>query len=560
MQADPAAAPTPERGGVKVSVNDSMSKADADTSATRQDASPQAAVEVLGVTKSFGGQPVLRGIDLELRPGAVCGLVGENGSGKSTLIKVLSGFHRPTSGEVRVDGEPLRLGSPAGSHAAGLRFVHQHLGLVPQMNAVENMGLGIGYANRRWVRWKAEAETSRALLADLRIDMDVEKPLSEARAVERTAVAIARALRSDAEATLRLLVLDEPTAALPPAEVDVLFEVVRQASRRGLAVLYVSHRLDEVEEITDEVAVLRDGVLVGQQRFADIGRDGVIAMMIGGQHEVPARERGDVRPRRAAVSDGRGPVLDVRGLRSSTLVDVAFSVGRGEVLGVAGIDGSGRDELARALVGAIPAEGDVRVDGALLTQLTPAAATKAGLALVPSVTEAGSAVAAFTVQENLSLAMLPRLSRRGVLFRRREAATVREWIDRVDVRPADPASPFALLSGGNKQKVVFAKWLALDHPVYVLNEPTAGVDVGARRRLHEFVLEQAAAGTAFVLCSTDLEELEATCRRVLILREGRVAAELQDADVRRETLLRTLSHDGPPPAGLVASALTNGTS
>jgi len=510
------------------------------------------AVQISGITKTFGVQPVLRGIDLDLHPGRVCGLVGENGSGKSTLIKVLSGYHRPTSGEVRVDGEPLKLGSPAASNAAGLCFVHQHLGIVPQMNAVENMGLGLGFTNPRWVRWGDEARRARDLLAELHIDMDVERPLSEARAVERTAVAIARALRATPAGGIRLLVLDEPTAALPPAEVGALFDVVRRSCRRGIAVLYVSHRLDEVEEITDEVAVLRDGILVGKDRFEALGHDGVISLMVGGAQEAPARE---LREDPAVTAPAGGaPVLEVRNLSASMLRDVSFSVAPGEIVGVAGIDGSGREELARALVGAIASDGEVCVDGHELQKLSPAAAAKAGLALVPSVTEPGSAVTAFTVQENLTLATLPRLSRPGAVSRRRERQATRDWIERVDVRPSDPDNAFALLSGGNKQKVVLAKWLALGHPVYILNEPTAGVDVGARRRLHEFVAAQAATGIAFVLCTSDLEELEVTCRRVLVLREGRVAADLRGTDVRQSTVLTAMSQNDRPSLTAVGLA------
>lgn len=504
------------------------------------------AVELKDISKSFGTQPVLRGVCLNLFPGRVHGLIGENGSGKSTLIKILSGYHIPSGGKILLDGELLRFGSPAVSRASGLRFVHQHLGIVPQMNAVENLALGVGFAHPRWVHWTHEVAAARRRLADLHIDMDVEKPLSEARAVERTAVAIARALQQRPGDTIRALVLDEPTAALPPAEVDVLFNVIRQSCRRGIAVLYVSHRLDEVEEITDEVAVLRDGVLVGNRATAEVSRDELIAMMLGGEYAVPASEHPAARSVSASPGDER-PILEVKGLRTSTtLSGVDFSVARGEVIGVAGMDGSGREDLARALVGAIGAEGDVTVNGTRLTHLSPAAAVKAGLAFVASVTERGSSIDAFTVKENLTLAALTDMSSWWGLRRNRESATALEWIRRVDIRPADPAKKFALLSGGNKQKVIIAKWLELQQPVYILNEPTAGVDVGTRRRIHEFVLSQAALGFTFIVCSSDLEELEAMCRRVLVLRHGRVRDELRNAEVRQAIMMRKMSDGGAP--------------
>jgi ribose transport system ATP-binding protein len=242
----------------------------------------ESTIEIRNVSKSFGGPLVLRNVSVNLSPGKVLGLVGENGSGKSTLIKILSGFHDPEpGGEVIVAGTSMPFGSPTASRAAGLRFVHQNLGHVLAMNAVENMGLGSGYSSRAWINWKNEARRTREALALLHIEMDVEKPLAQARAVERAAVAIARAIKPENDNEIHLLVLDEPTASLPPAEVETLFNIIRRSAERGMAIMYVSHRLDEVEEITDEVAVLRDGTLIGGHKLREIGRSKLISMMIG---------------------------------------------------------------------------------------------------------------------------------------------------------------------------------------------------------------------------------------------------------------------------------------
>jgi ribose transport system ATP-binding protein len=503
----------------------------------------RAALEVRHITKSFGGQAVLCDVGFDVPPGRVFGLVGENGSGKSTLIKVLSGYHLPEpGGTVIVAGRHMALGSPSASRAAGLRFMHQNQGLVLSMNAVENMGLGSGYGSRWWVRWKTQADATRRALSALDIDMDVEMPLSRARAVERAAVAVARAIKVEPGNQIHMLVLDEPTATLPPGEVDVLFNIIRRSCERGLSVLYVSHRLDEVEEITDEVAVLRDGALQGVRDLKQIGRQGLIAMILGGDEE-PVMGR--LHPLGMAT-DGEMAALEVRGLRSERLMGIDFSVRHGEIVGFAGIEGSGREELARALVGGRPSLGSVSVKGTLISRLTPRRAVGAGLALLPGITEAGSSVAEFDVRENLTLATLSGgsgLSGPIGLRRRAEKEFARHWINEVDVRPRDPAAPLPVLSGGNKQKVVFAKWLALKSPVYALDEPTAGVDVGARRTLHTLVASEAAKGTAFVVCSSDLEDLEAMCHRIVILQHGSIVAELVGEEITRARLLELMSGD-----------------
>jgi ribose transport system ATP-binding protein len=394
------------------------------------------------------------------------------------------------------------------------------------MSAVENLALGVGFANPRWIRWRHEVREARRRLAELDIHMDVEAPLAQARAVERTAVAIARALRRTADDEIRLLVLDEPTAALPPHEVELLFSIVRQARERGIAIIYVSHRLDEIEVIADEVLVLRNGALVGRLTQRDkFERNALVEIMLGGA-TLNSGQVASPTLSPAARATGAQPALEVRDLKTTALCGVSFAVARGEIVGVAGIDGSGREDLARALIGAHPVSGEIVINGRRLSRISPAAAASAGLALVPSVTEAGSAIAQFTLKENLTLARLPRLSSWWGVRTERENAEALGWIDRLDIRPPDPSRQMSLLSGGNRQKVVMAKWLSLGSHVYVLSEPTAGVDVGARVRIYEFLRAQAAQGQAFVVCSTDLEELEAVCSRVLVLRAGSVAAEL----------------------------------
>jgi ribose transport system ATP-binding protein len=520
------------------------------------DGMPDVLLDAREVSKTFGEQRALDRVSVQVRRGEVHAVVGENGSGKSTFIKILAGYYTPDHGcRITVVGHELPSGTPAESHRLGLRFVHQNLGLVAQFDAADNIGLVAGYPTGRAGRIQVRAQRRRAaeLLARIGVTLDLAAPVGQLRPVERSAVAIARAL-DDRHGEIRLLVLDEPTAALPPTEVEALFRVVRDVAAHGVSVLYVSHRLDEILALADVVSVLRDGRLQGTFQVEGLSRDQIVRHILGdapaltlteplAQPDGDSRVDGYVRLNGGSRVDGGGrPALEVRGLSARYLAGVDFAVGGGEIVGVAGLDGSGRDELAGALGGAVPALGTViDADGRTLGKLTPRAARAHGIALVLPNWHPASAVREFDVRENVSLASLRQFASAGVVRRGRERQAALDWLADVDIRPRDPAKLYGLLSGGNQQKVIVARWLATRPRVMVLDDPTSGVDVGARAQIYQLLRAQAAAGVGILLCSSDSEDLVAVCDRVLCLVAGRVVGELSGTDIAEQAVLAAIS-------------------
>ncbi len=504
------------------------------------------ALEVRGISKSFQGQRVLHDVDLRIEPGEVHALLGENGSGKSTLIKVLAGFHEPDrGGGVRVDGEPLTLGSPTASAAAGLRFVHQRLAVIPELNAVENIALEAGYGRRGMIDWEASGRYTRELLSRLDVAIDIWRPLRELRAVDRSSVAIARAVRDDGR--IPLVVLDEPTASLPDAEVRHLFKLIRELTASGVAVLYVSHRLDEIFEIADRVSVLRDGRKQDTQPVAELTQERLVAMIIG--TETGPGEGTALRVRDpAAAPVGGAPRLAVSGLRAGRLDGLDLTAAPGEIVGVVGLAGSGREDVARALVGALEREdGQVHVDDVAVEGSSPRRALAAGLVLGLGNTQPNCAIREFGVRENLTLPSLRRYLRRGGAVRRRaECGEARGWIDALDIRPADGERRYELLSGGNQQKVILGRCLHARPKVLVLDEPTSGVDVGARRGIYELLVAEAQRGLSVVVCSSDYEDIVSVCDRAIVVRGGRAAAELTGDRLSEHELLLAATGGGTP--------------
>jgi ribose transport system ATP-binding protein len=505
-----------------------------------------AAVDIAGLSKTFPGQRALRDVSLTVDHGEVHGLLGENGSGKSTLIKVLSGFHEPDPGaDVLVNGMPLSFGSAASSSALGLRFVHQNLGIIPEMTAVENLSITTAHRNPvRRINRRRELERTTRLFERFGVDVPTSVPLGQCRPVDRTVVAIVRALDSLEEGGV--LVLDEPTAALPPHEVDQLFTTVRDLRSRGIATIYVSHRLDELFVLADRVSVLRDGVMQGTRRIVDIDRRELVRLIVGSIPDAYDRD-GPAVADAAPPLDGTVPRLVVQSLRSRVIKDISFELAAGEIVGVAGLTGSGREELASALVGAIPSTGTIRLDGGPpITAITPRRARDLGLALVPGNRGAGSAIAAFDVRENITLPSLGEFAGGGRMQRSRELAATDDWIKQLDIRPLDPLRLFRNLSGGNQQKAILAKWFNIQPNVIVLDDPTAGVDVGARQAIYDLIRDRAELGTAIIVSSADHEDLLALCTRVLVLHDGRIGAELRGEDINAGGLLLAQNEQSRP--------------
>jgi ribose transport system ATP-binding protein len=491
-----------------------------------------ALLEARGVEKRFAGTIALHEFDLDIRAGEVHALVGHNGSGKSTLVKILAGFHRPDGGTVRVAGRTLEGGSAASANRAGLRFVHQDLGLVGTLNTVENLALGVGFQTGRGgrIRWASERDSARGRLRDLGYEIDVSRAVGGLAAAERTGIAIARALKDWEQA--RVLVLDEPTAMLPRHEVGILFEAIERVRDRGLAVIYVSHRLDEVFALADRVTVLRDGRRVTTKPVSELDERGLVTLMVG--RELLEVDAG------ASTAAGEDAVLSVESLGGSVLRDVSLRANAGEILGVAGLTGSGREELLPVIFGASDrTAGEVRINGHSLPPGQPEAAIAAGAGYVPADRHRLGSVTTLSVRENLMLTDLRRHESRMAFLRRRdERAEAGEWIKSLDVRPSDPEARFSMLSGGNQQKIVLAKWLRLNPRLLLLDEPTQGVDVHTKAVIHGLARQAAQAGVAIVIASSDDAELRDTCDQVVVIRDGRIAGQLRGDAITTPELAR----------------------
>ncbi|WP_062228741.1 sugar ABC transporter ATP-binding protein [Aureimonas frigidaquae] len=472
-------------------------------------------IALRGVEKSFGPVEVLKGVEFDLRAGEVHALMGENGAGKSTMIRLMSGAHQPNGGTIEIDGEPTRLSGPSAATSAGIAVVHQELLLFPAMTVAENIFLG--HAPRKaggLIDWNEMRARARAVLDRLDCpELDVDEKVSRLSVANRQRVEIARALSRDA----RVLILDEPTAALGEADVQRLLDVLRSLRREGVGIVYVSHRMNEIFQISDRITVLRDGRTIDTRAANDVTSDALVSMMVG-------REIGQMFPKE--VIPLGDTVLEVENLSHAGKVrDVSFSVRAGEILGIAGLVGSGRTELAQTIFGVTPAtSGQIRIDGRPVTVGTVREAIGHGIAYVPEDRAQHGLVRPQTIRENVSMAILNRLTRWGVVDTARETAAAARAIERFAIRARGPGQVVAQLSGGNQQKVVIAKWLATDPRILILDEPTRGVDVGAKAEIHRLMNQLAAQGLAIVMISSELPEVLGMSDRVLVMNGGRMSA------------------------------------
>ena len=519
------------------------------------------ALDLRRVRKSFNGRVVLDVDRLSIGRGEVHALLGQNGSGKSTLIKVLSGYHdadQAARTTLTVAGTPVPLGSQELAREAGLRFVHQDLGLVADMSVLDNVYMGRSYPTRGWtVRPGAARSGAREALARVGLaSLDPYGPVGRLSPAERTGVAIARALATGEDVAPTVLVLDEPTATLPAPEVDTLLSTLHGVAGAGVAILYVTHHLDEVFEVATTVTVLRDGRTVASGPTRGFTRTQIVHQLVGSELEAVHRAGDTATGRRPAPrTDAR---LVVEGLVAERVDGVSFSVSAGEVVGFHGLTGSGRDALLGAVFGAQErAAGDVTVGGAALPPGRPDLAIRMGMGYVPTDRKAQGCLLGLSARENLTLPALRSFWRRGRLSIADEEQETRAWFARLDVRPTDGTDlPLADFSGGNQQKIVLAKWLRQDPTVLLLDEPTQGVDVGAKAVIHRTVLSAVGRGLAVLVASSDDEELAALCTVVHVVRRGRivdtlVGDEIDEAHLARQ--LNALGPDAPDPTGGTSS-------
>jgi rhamnose transport system ATP-binding protein len=498
----------------------------ADSVLAQRVAVPADAVLALdGITKSFPGVQALKGVSFEIAPGEVHALLGENGAGKSTLIKIMSGVHEADSGTMRLDGRAIRLTGPHDARRAGIATIYQELLLFPELTVAENMFMG--HAPRRpWgaLDWAAMRARARVLLDSLDIhDLDVGQVVGTLSVGNRQRVEILRALSQDA----RILIMDEPTAALTEHDVQRLFAIVRRLRERGVSIVYISHRLEEIFLLADRVTVLRDGEHVATKVVASTDTADLIQMMVGRRIE-------SLFPK-IDVPIG-APVLEVRNLfRPPQTQDVSFAVHAGEIVGLAGLVGSGRSELAQAIFGVTPAVGGgILVGGRPARVASVADARALGIAYVPEDRGTQGLVRPMTVRENASLAVLRDVSRLGFIDRAAEERLARGVVAQFGVRTAGIEQTVNKLSGGNQQKIVLGKWLATKPKVLILDEPTRGIDVGAKAEIHRLMGELARQGLAILMISSELPEVMGMSDRILTMREGRLVAEFTRAEATQE--------------------------
>lgn len=483
--------------------------------------------QALGVSKAFGGPPVVRQVDFDLRRGEVHAIAGENGAGKSTLLKLMAGIHQPDEGAFLLDGRPVRFPSPAAARLHGVALIAQEPILFPDLSVAENLFAGRLPVARPvpWVRWKAVRREAERMLASVGAAIDPDRPVHTLSVAEQQLVEVAAALGRNA----RILLMDEPTASLTPREVERLFAVVRDLKRQGTAIVFVDHRLDEVFSIADRITVMRDGAKVGVYNAREVSQEEIVRRMVG--REIPRF------PERAR-SPGE-TLLEVQGLsRAGAFAGVSFHVRRGEIVALAGLVGAGRTEVARAIFGIDAFDsGTVRFEGREVRFRSPREALDAGVAYLPEDRQRHGLILPLPVTQNLSLVVLRELARWGWLLRERERELAAAQAERLGVRGPGLSAPVRSLSGGNQQKVLVGKFLAARPKLLLLDEPTRGVDVGAKAEIHRLIMDFAGRGLGILIISSELPEVLALADRVLVMRAGRIAAEFDRAAASEEAVM-----------------------
>jgi inositol transport system ATP-binding protein len=500
----------------------------------------EALLRMSGISKRFPGVHALDNVSFEVAPGEIHALLGENGAGKSTLLKILSGAQQPDAGEIRLEGKPVTLGSPQAAQRLGVVTIYQEFTLAPNMTVAENVFIGREPGAGPFVNWRAMATQTKAITDQIGLGLKPFAVVRDLSVAEQQMVEIARALSMKS----RLIVMDEPTSALSAAEVQKLFRIVRDLKAQGISVIFVTHRLEEVMEICDRYTVLRDGRFAGAGLVRETTIDGIIRLMVGRQLDALFAHRetattGEVALRIEGLSR-RGKAQD----QNATVLDnVSLEVRRGEILGVAGLVGAGRTEMARAVFGADRFDaGRVFVDGKAVSIRSPEDAIRYGIGLVPEDRKQQALFLSLGVRVNLSMAAHQRILRGGVFIdETAERRLVEEYRKTLNIRMASPDQTISNLSGGNQQKVVLARWLALRPKILIVDEPTRGIDIGAKVEVHNLLFEMARTGIAVIAISSELPEVLAISDRIVTMREGRVTGEISRQEANEERLMTMMT-------------------
>jgi ABC-type sugar transport system ATPase subunit len=495
-------------------------------------------LEMTGITKNFPGVRALDRVNLRIRPGEVHALMGENGAGKSTLIKILTGIYGLDAGEIFFDGRKISPRSALEAQRLGISTIYQELNLIPYLSVAENISLGHEVRKYGMIDWNAINRNARRLLSEhLGLDIDVMQPLNKCSTAEVQMTALARAISINA----KLVVMDEATSSLEPAEVDILFDTIRRLRDKGVAVLYVTHKLDEIYRICDRVTIFKDGLFVNERPVEGLSKLELISKMIG-------RNASDLIGQKKIYRDFSRDEVVCEALRVSSggkVRDISLSVRRGEIVGLSGLLGSGRTEFAKVLFGADRRDaGRISVKGREANFRIPKHAVRAGMAFCSEDRKEEGIMPHMTIRENMVMAILPRLAWAGIVNRRKSAGIVRTFIDKLRIKTPSQNQLIRNLSGGNQQKVILARWLCMRPDFIILDEPTRGIDVGAKAEIEALIQELAASGVAVLYISSEFEELVRGCDRIVVLHEGRDVSVLAGDEISHDAVLDAIAHGG----------------
>ena len=481
------------------------------------------------ITKEFPGVKALDDVTINIERGTIHGLVGENGAGKSTLIKVLAGIYQPNKGEIILDGKPCRFNSPIEARRAGISVVHQEIKLAEPLSVAENMFLGNVQLKNGLVDWKGMRRRAWEIVEDLGMDIDINAQVSSLTVAKKQIVEIMHAINNNS----RILIMDEPSAVLTDRELEVMFRIVKQLRDKGITIIYISHRLDEIFGLCSNVSVLRDGCHIDTIPVASVDRQGLINMMVG-------REMGQEYPKE--VGNVGGTILEVKNLSRGILQDISFEVKSGEVFGISGLVGAGRTELARAILGIDkPESGEVYVRGKKVHYRTFADAIRDGLGLIPEDRKLQGLVQIMSVKRNTTLVNMKRVLRAGVISSSLEEKLSKEYADKLHVVTPSMETEVQYLSGGNQQKVVIAKWLFQNSEILFLDEPTRGIDVGAKAEIYRLINRMAKEGKTIIMISSEMPELLGMCDRIMVMHEGHKMGELNAAEATQAKIMALCS-------------------
>ena len=481
------------------------------------------------ITKEFPGVKALDDVTINIERGTIHGLVGENVAGKSTLIKILAGIYQPNKGEIILDGKPCRFNSPIEARRAGISVVHQEIKLAEPLSVAENMFLGNVQLKNGLVDWKGMRRRAREIVEDLGMDIDINAQVSSLTVAKKQIVEIMHAINNNS----RILIMDEPSAVLTDRELEVMFRIVKQLRDEGITIIYISHRLDEIFGLCSNVSVLRDGCHIDTIPVASVDRQGLINMMVG-------REMGQEYPKE--VGNVGGTILEVKNLSRGILQDISFEVKSGEVFGISGLVGAGRTELARAILGIDkPESGEVYVRGKKVHYRTFADAIRDGLGLIPEDRKLQGLVQIMSVKRNTTLVNMKRVLRAGVISSSLEEKLSKEYADKLHVVTPSMETEVQYLSGGNQQKVVIAKWLFQNSEILFLDEPTRGIDVGAKAEIYRLINRMAKEGKTIIMISSEMPELLGMCDRIMVMHEGHKMGELNAAEATQAKIMALCS-------------------